>query len=116
MGNGYQTQQGYMGNWQGSQMNMNQQCPTQQPHGHQYNPQQMGMMANMGYMGNQNYQRYGMMPSAQMMQQMPLNAGRDVQCGDVSQSSQSKGAKQSAKNSPRNSNKSSQKKSPNKQD
>ncbi|CAL4104542.1 unnamed protein product [Meganyctiphanes norvegica] len=113
---GYRAQQGNMGNWQGSQINMNQQHPMQQQYGPHYNPQQMGMMGNMGYMGNQQYQRQAMTPSGQMMHQMTSNEGRDVQCGDIS-TSQSKGAKskQSLKNYPINSNKSPQKQSPQKQ-
>merc|ERR1719341_1224092 len=89
----------------------------QQHYGPHYNPQQMGMMGNMGYTANQQGQVQAMTPTGQMMHQMPSNVGRDVQCGDVS-TSQSMGAKskQSPKNSPTDSNKSPQKQSPQKQD
>lgn len=99
----YQGQQGSMSNWQGSQMSMNQYQGPQQ-----YGPQQqqqMNMMATqgpMGYMGMGGQYQNSMMPTGGMMpMSYPGSLGGDVQCRDVSQSSQTKGSKSktAAKNS-----------------
>ncbi|XP_069175168.1 LOW QUALITY PROTEIN: transcriptional activator cubitus interruptus [Procambarus clarkii] len=100
----YQGQQGAMSNWQGSQMNMNQ-YQGQQPYGPQQHQQQINMMATqgpMGYMGMGTQYQNSMMPTGGMMPiSYPGSMGGDVQCRDVSQSSQTKGGKSktAAKNS-----------------
>lgn len=97
-------QQGAMGNWQGSQMNMYQ--GGQQYGGAQQQQQQMNMMPPQGPMGynmgmNNQYQNPmmptgGMMPMAYPGSSMGGSMGGDVQCRDVSQSSQTKGGKSKA--------------------
>ncbi|XP_071536978.1 uncharacterized protein ci [Panulirus ornatus] len=88
----YQGQQGPMSNWQGSQMSMNQYQGPQQYGGPQQ--QQMNMMVNqgaMGYMSMGSQYQNSMMPMS-----YPGSLGGDVQCRDVSQSSQTKGSKSKA--------------------
>ena len=85
----YQNQQAMMNNWQGSQMNLNQYNTNQQ-----YGPQQMGMVPHggMGYnpcMTNNQYQTPAMNGGITPMQ-YPSSVASDVQCKDVSQSSQSR--------------------------
>ncbi|XP_064082766.1 transcriptional activator cubitus interruptus-like isoform X4 [Macrobrachium nipponense] len=87
--NNYQGQQASMGNWQGSQMSVNQ-YP-----GQQYSSQQqlnmMGQGGPMGYMGMGGPYQSPMTPSGGMMpMSYPGSMGNDVQCRDVSQSSQTK--------------------------
>ncbi|XP_069949724.1 transcriptional activator cubitus interruptus isoform X3 [Cherax quadricarinatus] len=86
--------QGSISNWQGSQMNMNQ---YQGQYGPQQQQQQMNMMpaqGPMGYMGMSGQYQNSMMPTGGIMPlAYPGSMGGDVQCRDVSQSSQTKGVK-----------------------
>lgn len=92
---GYPGQQGAMANWQGSQMSMNQ------FQGQQYGPQHhmnaMGAQGAMGYMGMAGQYPNHVAPNGNMMPMpYPGSLGGDVQCRDVSQSSQTKGGKSKA--------------------
>ncbi|XP_045128464.1 transcriptional activator cubitus interruptus-like isoform X3 [Portunus trituberculatus] len=107
----YQGQHGPVASWHGShsQMNMNQFQGSQQygpqPQGTQQQQQQQGIQQQqgpqqqqMGMMGNQapmGYLGMGHQYQNPMMMPMPYSASMsgDVQCRDVSQSSQSKGGK-----------------------
>ncbi|XP_050691009.1 transcriptional activator cubitus interruptus-like isoform X3 [Eriocheir sinensis] len=107
----YQGQHGAMASWHGSQMNVNQfqagqQYGPQQQQGAQQQ-QQQGSQQQLGLMGGQvpmgGYMGMGHQYQNNMMLPMGYSASMsgDVQCRDVSQSSQSKGGK--AKTSPKNS-------------
>ncbi|XP_042864092.1 transcriptional activator cubitus interruptus-like isoform X2 [Penaeus japonicus] len=92
---GYPGPQGAMANWQGSQMSMNQ------FQGQQYGPQHhmnaMGAQGAMGYMGMAGQYPNHVTPNGSMMPMpYPGTLGGDVQCRDVSQSSQTKGGKSKA--------------------
>ncbi|KAK7076262.1 hypothetical protein SK128_003312 [Halocaridina rubra] len=102
---GYQGQQGPLANWQGSQMNINH-FPGQQQYGSQQQLNIMSGQGPMGYMCMGGPYQNSVAPQGGMMSMPYQNSmGNDVQCRDVSQSSQTKcGKSKGGKNNNSNNN------------